>query len=144
MECLPIAEPTPTIRSNVETHAKRLIEIAKSTRSTGRTLLDWLKVEFKIEKPSQKLQAALTLDSDGLVAEVKKLRGKKQPLSSSGLKALRDEFERSIVPAQRLTAEAASLERQVSDLVNAAYGLTNAEVELMWQTAPPRMPIPKP
>ena len=36
------------------------------------------------------------------------------------------------------------LERQVSDLVNAAYGLTPAEIELMWATAPPRMPLARP
>ncbi len=43
-----------------------------------------------------------------------------------------------------LAAEAQSLERELSDLVNAAYGLTPAEVELMWATAPPRMPISPP
>ncbi len=32
----------------------------------------------------------------------------------------------------------------VRDLVNQAYGLTPAEIDLMWQTAPPRMPIPRP
>jgi hypothetical protein len=37
--------------------------------------------------------------------------------------------------------EAAGLERQVSDLVNEAYGLTPEEVQLMWETAPPRMPL---
>ena len=35
-----------------------------------------------------------------------------------------------------------TLERTLSDLVNQAYGLTPAEIDLMWQTAPPRMPIP--
>ncbi len=34
-----------------------------------------------------------------------------------------------------------ALERKISDLVNEAYGLTPEEVQLMWQTAPPRMPI---
>jgi hypothetical protein len=29
----------------------------------------------------------------------------------------------------------------LSDLVNAAFGLTPAEVKLMWDTAPPRMPF---
>jgi hypothetical protein len=33
------------------------------------------------------------------------------------------------------------LERQLSDLVNEAYGLTADEVALLWQTAPPRMPF---
>jgi hypothetical protein len=45
------------------------------------------------------------------------------------------------IPAQALGREAIGLEQQVSDLVNAAYGLTPAEVALMWETAPPRMPI---
>jgi hypothetical protein len=36
---------------------------------------------------------------------------------------------------------ALQLERQLSDLVNEAYGLAPDEVALMWQTAPPRMPF---
>jgi hypothetical protein len=34
--------------------------------------------------------------------------------------------------------------RTLSDLVNQAYALTPAEIALMWQTAPTRMPIPPP
>ena len=30
---------------------------------------------------------------------------------------------------------------ELGDLVNEAYGLTPDEVELMWKTAPPRMPF---
>jgi len=33
-------------------------------------------------------------------------------------------------------AEALKLERQLSELVNEAYGLTPDEVALMWETAP--------
>jgi hypothetical protein len=36
--------------------------------------------------------------------------------------------------------EAARLENRLSELVNQAYGLTPGEVELLWSTAPPRMP----
>ena len=43
-----------------------------------------------------------------------------------------------------LAAETLNLERTLSDLVNQTYGLTPTEIELMWQTAPPRMPIPPP
>jgi hypothetical protein len=55
---------------------------------------------------------------------------------------LRDEYTRTIEPALALAAETLTLECALSDLVNEAYGLTRAEIELMWQTAPPRMPIP--
>jgi len=78
------------------------------------------------------------------VAEVKKLRGKKKPLTAAALKNLRDEYARTLEPARALAAEALALEHKVSDLVNAAYGLTPDEIALLWQTAPPRMPIPRP
>jgi hypothetical protein len=41
-------------------------------------------------------------------------------------------------------AETLTLERNLSDLVNQAYGLTPPEIGLLWKTAPPRMPIPPP
>ena len=56
------------------------------------TLLDWLRVEYAIEKPSNKLLAATELDSDTWVAEVKRIQGKKQPLTAAGVHALRDEY----------------------------------------------------
>src|SRR5208282_873618 len=39
---------------------------------------------------------------------------------------------------------AARLERELSAVVNAAYGLTAEEEALIWRTAPPRMPIAPP
>ena len=41
-------------------------------------------------------------------------------------------------------AETLNLERTLSDLVNQAYALTPAEIDLLWKTAPPRMSIPPP
>jgi hypothetical protein len=57
---------------------------------------------------------------------------------------LREEYTRTIEPARSLAAETLKLERTLGDLVNQAYALTPAEVGLLWQTAPPRMPTPAP
>ena len=76
-------------------------------------MLDWLRVEYAIEKPSNKLLALTELDSNTWVSEVKRLRGKKQPLSSAGLHALRDEFTRTVEPARALAAETLTLERKL-------------------------------
>src|ERR1039458_703588 len=73
-----------------------------------------------------------------------RIRGKKQPLTAAGVHALRDESARRIEAALALAAETLTLERTLSDLVNQAYALPPAEIALMWQTAPPRMPIPPP
>ena len=80
------------------------------------------------------------MGEETFLAEVKKLRGKKKPLTVAGVKTLRQEYARELAPVRKKAAEALDLERQISDLVNAAYGLTPDEVALMWQTAPPRMP----
>ena len=47
----------------------------------------------------------------------------------------------TLIPAGTAAADILSLERKLSDLVNAAYGITPDEVALMWRTAPPRMPL---
>jgi hypothetical protein len=49
--------------------------ITSCQHQTQRTLLDWLRVEYAIEKPSNKLLATTGLDSDTWVGEVKRIRG---------------------------------------------------------------------
>lgn len=141
---IPIPSPTTETQETANRNVRRLVDISRSRHAVRRTLLDWLKVEYGIDKPSKKLQDPIALDSDALVAEVKRLRGKKLPLTAAGLKALRDEDAKTLAPARTLAAEALTLESKVSDLVNDAYGLTPDEVKLMWDTAPPRMPITRP
>ena len=144
MENLPISNPSDSVRSQIELLTRRLLNNAESQKDARRNVLDWLRVQYEIDKPSRKLRTPSDLDSDAFIAEVKKLRGKKNPLSVAALRSLRDEYTRTIEPARVQAAEALNLERQISDLVNEAYGLTPDEVALMWKTAPPRMPIPKP
>ena len=141
MESLPIADPCERVRQEIDGKVERLVSFTADRQYTRKALLDWLRVEYEIAKPSLKLQSPIGLDSDGLVSEVKKARGKKKPLTAPGLKALRDEYIRLIEPGRQLAAEALKLEQQISDLVNQAYGLTADEVSLLWHTAPPRMPI---
>ena len=59
-----------------------MLEITSRQQQTQRTLLGWLQVEYATEKPSNKLLAVTELGSDTWVGEVKRIRGKKQPLGS--------------------------------------------------------------
>jgi len=97
-----------------------MVRLSFRHQQTQRTLLDSLRVGHGIEHPRNKLLALTDLDSDTWVSEIKRIRGKKQPLSSAGLHALRDEYTRTIEPARALAAEALQLERTLSDLVNQA------------------------
>jgi hypothetical protein len=108
-------EVGPTTSDEALAHpVLRLVDITSRQQQTQRTLLAWLRVEYGIEKPSNKLLALTDLDSDTWVSEVKRIRGKKQPLSSAGLHALRDEYTRTLAPARALAAEILTLERRLS------------------------------
>ncbi len=142
VEKLPIAQPTDAIRAEVESTVERLIAITKEQREYCDTMLDWLRTEFDIEKPGQKLEDFATLSSDEFVAEVRRRRRKgADKLKPAALKTLREGYDDQAIPLQHLQADMQQLECRISDLVNAAYGLTPAEVDLLWRTAPPRMPM---
>lgn len=143
VESLPIA-PAGSLNDEVSTLTDRRLEIDVEIESGQSMLLDWFRLEHGIDRPSQRLRQPFTASADQLVAEVRRLRGKKRPLSAAAVRNLREEHERTIVPARALLAEAVRLERRLAELVNEAYGLTAEEVDLMWRTAPPRMPTAPP
>jgi len=66
---------------------------------------------------------------------------KSRKWSAAEIARLKQEYADTLVPARKAAADILALERKLSDLVNAAYGLTPDEVALMWRTAPPRMPL---
>src|SRR5205085_1912790 len=82
VEQFPVPEPNDEQRSLAEDAVARLADIAKAQQASRRNHLDWLKVEHEIDKPRLKLQSPDDLDSDGFITEVKKVRGKKKPLTA--------------------------------------------------------------
>jgi hypothetical protein len=141
METLPIAPPTDEARGEAEEAVGRLISLARSGQKARHDTLDWLRVEFGVEKPGQKLENFATLGPDAFVDEVRKRRPKGEGrLTPGALRDLRVGYAEMADPVRRAKTKAASLERKLSELVNKAYGLTDEEVDLLWMTAPPRMP----
>ena len=141
IEKLPIAPPTDAIRAEAEPAVARLIEIARDNQRGRRTMLDWLRVEYGVETPGQRLEDFASLDPDAFIEEVRKRRRKGAGrLSPADLLFLRTGYTEQAAPIREFRAEAAALERRLSDLVNAAYDLTPAEIATLWETAPPRMP----
>lgn len=129
------------LRPRVATEKIRtLIQIAKGTQEVIANLHDWLQVEFGVEKPGHKLSERNKIDSDTFVAEVKKRRAGQSTAAATELWRLREEFDRATVPLREGAPEALQLETEISDLGNDAYGLMPEEVDLLWRTAPPRMP----
>jgi Eco57I restriction-modification methylase/TaqI-like C-terminal specificity domain/N-6 DNA Methylase len=141
MEKLLIAQPADEARGEAEDAVGRLISLTRADQEARRDTLDWLCVEFGVEKPGQKLQDFAGLGPDAFVEEVRKRRPKGEGrLTPGSLRDLRSGYTEMAEPVRQARAEAESLERKLSDLVNQAYGLTDDEVNLLWKTAPPRMP----
>ncbi|MFO0052690.1 MAG: Eco57I restriction-modification methylase domain-containing protein [Dolichospermum sp.] len=148
METLPIAQPTEETRAEVEAIVTRLIEITKLNGQVYQDVLDWLQIEYKIEKLGNKLEDFATLEFPDFVEEVRKRIPKQKnakkssdPLSIPAFTALRQAHNDYVPAINSRKNEAVKLEQRLSDLINQAYQLTAEEIDLIWKTAPPRMPI---
>lgn len=140
-ETLPVVPPTDEMRAEAEGTVGRLVEITRSGQEARQTALDWLSVEFGVERPGQKLEGIAALGADAFVEEVRKHRPRSAGrLTPAALRDLRAGYAETAAPAREGRAEAAALERRLSELVNRAYGLTDEEVALLRSTAPRRMP----
>lgn len=143
LENVPVPRLGGPGRREIATRVEEMVEIARERNETTREIVDWLRMEFGVEKPGRKLAAAHQLSRGDWVDEVRKrVPGKK--LSPSSLAQLRAAYAERVEPLGSRASREAELEREVADLVNDAYGLTQDDVALLWATAPPRMPAPAP
>ena len=140
-----VTAPIPTADDGFAVQARDLTAtLANEKRNrvgAAASILDWLRHEFGLDKPGAALSQPHTLDAEAFAAAVRKALPKSHKLSAADFARLKQEHAATIEPARRAAAQTLALERQLSDLVNAAYGLTPEEVALMWATAPPRMPF---
>ena len=142
METIPIAQSTPTIRTETEEIVTRLITITKENQQRNREVCEWLQSTHNIPKLGQKLEDFASLTQTDFMQAVRDRKPKiSGDLSPKAFKAINEAYQEYAIPIQRDRAEANRLEHRLSNLINQAYQLTPEEIELMWRTAPPRMPI---
>jgi type I restriction-modification system DNA methylase subunit len=142
VETVPIAQPTPAIRTETEEIATRLIAITKENQQRNHEVCQWIQSTHNIPKLGQKLEDFASLTQAEFVQAIRDRKPKTSgDLSPKAFKAVNEAYQEYAIPMQRDRAEANRLEHRLSDLINQAYQLTPEEIELMWRTAPPRMPI---
>jgi hypothetical protein len=138
---LPIAEPTPPIRTAAEDAVASLLALAQESQDQARELLNWLRLELAVDQPGQRLAAYADLTADDFVAEVRKRRPQGAPrLTPKRITELTATHRDYAAPERARASQVRTLERRLSDLVNQSYRLTDDEIALLWRTAPPRMP----
>ncbi len=136
VEGFPIA-----VSSESAAHARDLIKLTEQIRAAAASIHDWLRLEFGLDRPGRTLERPELLDADGFAAAVRTALPRRRQLSAAEIARLKREHADALAPAREAAAEARRLEGRLSDLVNAAYGLTSEDIALMWSTAPPRMPL---
>lgn len=128
-----------------EAAAEELGALATTRRARSQELLGWLRLEFGVEHAGRGLECFVDRTAEAFIAEVRRGRGKGAiRLSPKDVAALTAAFSEYAPSLRQIDAAVARVERRLADLINEAYGLTPAEVELLWRTAPPRMPIQPP
>ena len=144
MEMLPIARCDGT-NPAAPASVNALREIQTEIQEARKLLVDWYRGSLGVVRITNLLRDPFELDADEFVAAIQRARpARLGAFNTAAVRQVRAEHSNIIVPAARRLAEAQKHERALSELVNEAYGLTQQDVNLMWRTAPPRMPIAGP
>jgi hypothetical protein len=128
-------------QDEISTKVGEMMLLQQSIYQSRIAVLDWLRFEHGLEKNGVTLAQPHNLEGDAFVAAVRKALPKSQKITAAAIADLRREYADTVQPARDAAQQALVLERQLSDVVNEAYGLTPDDIELMWKTAPPRMPF---
>lgn len=142
MESLPVAPPcSAASRDLAQGLVAALVQSVSANQRARRGMLDALRIEYGVERPGEALGDFHCLDADAFVREIAKRRGKAAPkLRPADLTELRGLHESESLPIIQREQKIALAERQLSDLVNAAYGLDAEDIATLRDTAPSRMP----
>ena len=137
----PVGEHMAKFTSDLDSVTRQCHAEQSKIHSRDVELADWLAVEYRFQSFPMLFREPSKLDSDGFVAAVRAALPKRQGLTPTQQRQLRDAFAETAEPARAARIELLGHERKLAVLVERAYGLTPEEVALMWRTAPPRMPL---
>ena len=135
--------PIPSLskdRDRFEGMVGEIIELTIAAQRLDQRATTWLRHEVGLTSPKQITTAQRATTPDDFISAVRHALPKSHKLSSNDMTRLAAEYAEAIVPLQTSRAAVFRMENALSNLVNGAYGLTPDEVQLMWRTAPPRMP----
>lgn len=140
----PLVGPLTEDAAHAEDASFGLRQSLATVREADSMLADWLLQSFGFKNFPTALREPSRYDSDGFVSAIRTALPKREGLSPTQLRQMRDAFAETAEPARLARIQLQAHERRLAAMVERAYGLTDEEVTLMWRTAPPRMPLPSP
>jgi hypothetical protein len=141
VESLPIAPPTPEQRDAAEPLVARLVAATRAQHTQRAAVLDVLRMQYGVDAPGNKLSDMESTTSDDFVTEAIKRRPKALGvMKATGHAALRSLYTEDVGEMKRRRDAMRVDERALAKIVHQAYGLTPDDEQLLWESAPPRMP----
>jgi hypothetical protein len=141
METIPISTPSEQTRATIYQITPRLRALSSRRIEVNAVIAGWLQHTLELKQDIWRSTDITMFDVDGFIATVANALPKKRKLTAAEIAELKREHAVTVEPARQARARIFALESKLSDLVNETYGLTLEEVQLMWRTAPPRMPF---
>lgn len=118
-----------------------LIGTVNLVSAVDASIQEWLHQEFGMKRGFVALRNPSALSFDDFIKAVKGGLERGRKLTASEINELKREYGTTLAPAIESRAEITKFEGAISDIVNAAYGLSQEEIALLWSSAPPRMPF---
>lgn len=140
VDALPYPAPDDRQRAEAERAVGALVRLAEAERDGRRDAVLWLRVEHGVESPGRTLDDPAGMEADAFLEGVRK-KGASRRLSPAAVGALSRAHGEMRAAREARRAEALPLERALAAAVEGAYGLSEAERELVRRTAPPRTPL---
>jgi hypothetical protein len=112
--------------------ADQMIDLNKQFHRTQKEFLDWLKIQYGLEKQSKKLESFYALDEKAFFAELKKKLPKENknisPKQTGEIKQYFEDYRQKIIA---LKNEIEKTDSEIDEMVYELYGLTKEEIEIV-------------
>jgi hypothetical protein len=118
-----------------------LIGAVNRVSAADASIKEWLHQEYGIKRGFAALRNPSALSFDDYIKALKGGLEKGRKLTALEVNELKREYGTTLAPAIKSRLEIKQFEGSISDIVNAAYGLSQEEIALLWSSAPPRMPF---
>ncbi len=112
--------------------ADRMIDLNKQFHHNQKEFLDWLKINYGLEKQSKKLESFYELDEEAFFAELKKKLPKENknisPKQTGEIKLYFEDYQQKIIA---LKNEIEQTDKEIDEMVYELYGLTKEEIKII-------------
>ena len=112
--------------------ADRMMDLNKQFHHAQNEFLDWLKIQYGLEKQSKKLESFYELDEEAFFVELKKkLPKENKNLSPKQTGEIKQYFEDYRQKMLALKNEIEKTDSEIDEMVYELYGLTKEEIEIV-------------